>query len=114
VETTGAASRLTLAVHGDSTLAIVNASALDEQGRRVPVAGNDVTFEVSGPGRITGVGNGDPSSHEPDKFLEAGATWHRKLFNGYAQVIVQRSGPGEIQVRATAAGLQPATITVAK
>ncbi len=27
-------------------------------------------FELAGPGRILGVGNGDPSSHEPDVFVE--------------------------------------------
>ena len=29
-----------------------------------------MTFRVSGEGRILGVGNGDPSSHEPDQFLD--------------------------------------------
>jgi beta-galactosidase len=36
----------------------------------VPTAGNEITFEISGPGRIIGVGNGDPSSHEPDQYVE--------------------------------------------
>jgi beta-galactosidase len=33
------------------------------------VADNAVSFELDGPGRIIGVGNGDPSSHEPDVFV---------------------------------------------
>jgi beta-galactosidase len=33
------------------------------------VADNHVQFEVSGPGRILGVGNGDPSCHEPDVYV---------------------------------------------
>jgi beta-galactosidase len=35
----------------------------------VPTAGNPITFGIQGPGKIIGVGNGDPSSHEPDVFL---------------------------------------------
>jgi beta-galactosidase len=38
----------------------------------VPVADNLVNFEISGGGRIIGVGNGDPSSHEPDVYLNYG------------------------------------------
>ena len=58
-----------------------------------------VKFAVAG-GRIIGVGNGDPSCHEPDKGSE------RSLFNGYAQVIVQATHEaGEIRLTAQAAGL---------
>ena len=39
------------------------------QGRVVPAAANSIHFELSGPGKILGVGNGDPSCHEPDVFL---------------------------------------------
>jgi len=37
----------------------------------VPVAGDNIAFELEGPGRIIGVGNGDPSCHEPDVFFAA-------------------------------------------
>jgi beta-galactosidase len=40
----------------------------------VPTAGNMVSFELSGPGRIRGVGDGDPSSHEPDTFVPVSAS----------------------------------------
>ena len=46
----------------------------DAQGRTVPTAGNLVHFALSGPGKIIGVGNGDPSCHEPDQFLPT-STW---------------------------------------
>jgi beta-galactosidase len=36
----------------------------------MPTAGNEITFTLTGPGKIIGVGNGDPSSHQPDKFVE--------------------------------------------
>jgi beta-galactosidase len=41
----------------------------DAQGRVVPVAADLIHFELSGPGKILGVGNGDPSCHEPDVYL---------------------------------------------
>ena len=44
---------------------------------------NLIRFELKGAGKIIGVGNGDPSSHEPDKASQ------RRVFNGFAQVIVQ-------------------------
>ncbi len=77
VETTGApaavrlvADRSTLAADGED-IAVVAVSVVDGQGRVVPTAANAVTFKLEGPGRIIGVGNGDPSSHEPDKFVAA-------------------------------------------
>ena len=42
----------------------------DAQGRIVPTAGNEITFALQGPGKIIGVGNGDPSSHEPDRYID--------------------------------------------
>jgi beta-galactosidase len=75
VETTGQPARLTLSadrkeIVGDrQDLAVVTVSAVDDRGRAVPVAASDVAFDVTGPGRIVGVGNGDPSSHEADTFV---------------------------------------------
>jgi len=64
-------------------LSIVDVSVVDESGEVVANANNLIRFELKGPGQIIGVGNGDPSSHEPDKALQ------RRAFNGFAQVIVQ-------------------------
>jgi beta-galactosidase len=55
----------------------------DAQGRFVPTADNEITFELTGPGKIIGVGNGDPSSHEPDRLVEKTSTiplasWRRQ------------------------------------
>jgi beta-galactosidase len=75
VETTGAPTRVALAVmpthaRPDRDDAVVVAlSALDAQGRAVPTASDEVSFSLEGPGEIIGVGNGDPSSHEPDRFV---------------------------------------------
>jgi len=50
-------------------LAVFTVSALDAQGREVPTAQNKINFAIEGAGKIIGVGNGDPSCHEPDVFL---------------------------------------------
>ena len=75
VETTGSAERVqlvpdrpTIDANGED-VSIITVAVADAQGRVVPVAGNLVNFTLTGPGRILGVGNGDPSCHEPDLFL---------------------------------------------
>ena len=78
---------------------VINVSIVDAQGRVVPTADNLIHFELSGPGKIIGVGNGDPSCHEPDK---CEGNWQRSAFNGYAQVIVQSSTrSGSLRLTAT-------------
>ena len=78
-ETTDAPTALTLAADrtaltaDGADVAVIAVGAADAQGRAVPDAGTPVTFTLTGPGRIIGVGNGDPSSLEPDQF-QAGLT----------------------------------------
>jgi beta-galactosidase len=75
VETTGAATQLTLTpdrtqIRDDGRdVAVFTVAAQDANGRLVPTAGPLVEFVVTG-GRVLGVGNGDPSCHEPDGFVE--------------------------------------------
>ena len=113
VETTGEPVRLRLTPYfrelkGDGYDATpVTVEALDSKGGHVPVADNLVEFEISGPGRIIGVGNGNPNCHESEKAPQ------RSLFNGLAQVIIQTGEtPGEITLRAKSAGLEDAVITI--
>jgi beta-galactosidase len=61
--------RATLAADGVDTLPVV-VEVLDGRGRRVPTAGNRIRFALRGPGRIIGVGNGDPGCHEADRSVE--------------------------------------------
>lgn len=111
-ETTGKAERLRLVPYrdslaGDRDAMPVTVDAVDGKGRHVPVADDMVTFTVSGPGRIIGLGNGDPNCHEPEKGDR------RSLFNGLAQIIIQATGdPGEISITASAPGLKPATVVI--
>ncbi len=88
-------------------VAVVNVAIKDRKGRTVPIADNLVKFAIDGPGRIIGVGNGNPSSHEPDKAEQ------RKAFNGRCQVLVQSDKQqGQIKLTATSAGLMDSEITL--
>ena len=65
------------------------------RGRIVPIANNEIFFEVTG-GRIIGVGNGHPNTQESDKLPK------RMVFNGLAQVVVQSTKqPGSVHLKTT-------------
>ena len=75
VETTGESAaiqltpdRSTINADGED-LSIITVSVADAKGRIVPTANNLIHFELSGPGKIIGVGNGDPSCLEPDVYI---------------------------------------------
>ena len=112
-ETTGAAAAIVLrpdrariSADGED-VSMVAVEVVDAQGRIVPTAGHLITFAVSG-GRLIGVGNGDPSSHEADKADK------RRAFNGLCMAIVQASRTaGDVKIEATAPGLRGASVTVA-
>jgi beta-galactosidase len=73
--TTTSASALRLSVEraelaaDGADVAVVRVSALDAAGRELPTADQNVQFQLTGPGKIIGVGNGDPSSHEADRYF---------------------------------------------
>ena len=79
----------------------VAVEVLDAQGRIVPTADNLVKFTITGPAIISGVGNGNPSSHEPDKAEQ------RQAFNGLCMALV-RAGykEGKVVLKAEAVGLK--------
>lgn len=113
IHTTGCAhsivmtpDRQTIQADGRDVSAI-RVSVVDDQGRLVPLADNEITFTVEGGGRLLGVGNGNPSSHESDKDA------HRRAFNGYCLALVQSGKEaGEITIKAESPGLQPGTLTI--
>lgn len=117
VETTGkpvtiqlSADRTSIHADGDD-ISVVTVRALDAQGREVPIADDLIQFDLRGKGKIIGVGNGDPSSHEPDKYLSG--RYQRHLFNGLCQVIVQASKEaGPLELNANAEGLKQASLIV--
>ena len=112
-ETTGAAAKLVLrpdrqkiSADGED-LSIIAVEVIDAQGRLMPVASNEVTFEITGAGKLIGVGNGDPSCHELDKANK------RSAFNGLCMAFVQAAKQsGEIRVVASASGLQGASTVI--
>lgn len=113
VQTTGAPARISLsadraAYRADGEdVAMVKVSILDDAGRLVPYADNQVTFVVSGNGMLLGTGNGDPASHESDKAS------HRRVFHGLCMAILQTNRtPGEIAIEATAPGLASARLVI--
>ena len=60
--------RATIKADGED-VSVITVQVNDANGRRVPIADNEITFGIQGAGKIIGVGNGDPASHEPDVFL---------------------------------------------
>jgi len=89
---------------------MMNITVKDKNGNEVPDAMNLLSFKISTGAKIIGVGNGDPSSHEPDQFSDG--NYQRKLFNGKCQVIIQCDKAGEITFEATGDKLQAAKITL--
>ena len=113
VETTGEPAaivlepdRTNLTADG-ADISLVTVKIVDAQGRTVPVATNEVTFSVTGAGHLLGLGNGDPTCHEPDKGSR------RSAFNGLCLAIVQSSRtPGAIAIQADSPGLKSATAAI--
>jgi beta-galactosidase len=76
VKTTGApvaikmtANQSTLKANRDD-IAMVTVEVMDGNNLHVPTADDEITFTLNGPGKIIGVGNGNPTSLEADRFLE--------------------------------------------
>jgi beta-galactosidase len=113
VSTTGAPAAIALfadrpAISADQRdVAQVTVQILDDQGRVVPIADNEVSFEIQGPGNLIATDSGNPMSHESFQ------SDHRKAFNGLALAIVQSTDqPGTIRLIAHSPGLKDATIDV--
>jgi len=110
IETTGPPAEVVLTPYKTTMMAdgrdatVINVSVVDREGREVPDADNLIQFSIEGDGKIIGVGNGDPSSHEPDKCMDG--AWQRHLFNGKCQVIIlSGKTPDKIKFEATSTGL---------
>jgi beta-galactosidase len=113
VETTAAAAQIALSSDVNSLkadgcdVAVIRIAIKDAKGRVVPTASNLVTFSIEGPGRIIGTGNGNPSSHEPDKATQ------RMAFNGYCLVLVQTNKQaGEIRLKASSETLKGSEVII--
>ncbi|HZZ20451.1 MAG TPA: glycoside hydrolase family 2 TIM barrel-domain containing protein [Opitutaceae bacterium] len=101
VTTAGQPAKLQISVDrssinsGKRDVAFITVKALDASGVFVPFAENQIVFGITGPAKLIGVDNGDPSSHASYQ----GNT--RALFKGMALALVQSgSDAGTIHVTA--------------
>jgi beta-galactosidase len=111
VRTTGPAARLKLqpdrnAIQADGhDLSFVTVTIADQAGRLVPRSRNHVAFELTGPGEIIAVDNGDATSFEPFQAKD------RTACNGLCLVIVRSTGqPGTMSLKARSPGLPSAEV----
>jgi beta-galactosidase len=103
-----AADRSTIGVDGRD-LSFITVTVADARGILVPRSKNRLTFEVSGPGEIVAVDNGDATSHESFQSKE------RNAYNGLCLVIVRSIAgqPGKIRLTAKSSGLAASSVTIA-
>src|SRR6266849_5386651 len=114
MKTTGPASRLSMkadhvTIKSDGQdLSFIIVTVADKDGWLVPRAKNRVGFEISGPGEIVAMDNGDATDHETFQAKE------RKAYNGLVLVIVRaKSGQsGQIKLNARSNGLAGAQILI--
>ena len=114
MKTTGPAAKLALkadraTIRADGQdLAFVTVTIADQAGLLVPRSKNLVKFELTGPGEIVAVDNGDATSFEPFRAKE------RKAYNGLALVIVRAKAgaPGAIALKAQSDGLTGAEVVL--
>ena len=90
----------------------VTIQVVDMAGRVVPTAGQEMQFQLTGPGRLIGVANGNPACHQPDKpnSFTAGT---RSAFNGLCMAFIQSlASPGLIQMSVTSQGLKTGSVAI--
>ncbi|MES1200217.1 MAG: glycoside hydrolase family 2 TIM barrel-domain containing protein [Pseudomonadota bacterium] len=87
-------------------IAHVTVEVLDSDGVFVPLANNDIAFDLQGVGKILAVDNGQPDSHESYQAPR------RKAFNGMALVLLQSAGAGVMTLNATSPSLRGARLSV--
>ena len=109
IETTGKAVKLIVTSEDDTwkadgtDLMHLRIEAVDSKGRRVPMAQDELKFEITeGDAKIVAVSSGN---HESD---ELNVTNHRKLYNGSALVIL-RAGkdPGKVVLKTSSEAFRP-------
>jgi beta-galactosidase len=89
-------------------LSYVRAEIIDSKGNIVPDADNImVNFEVTGNGKVEGVGNGNPADMSSFKQPK------KKAYQGICLAIIcPETIPGKISIRATAEGLKESSLEI--
>ena len=98
------ADRYRLSADGQD-ISFVKVQVFDGHGLLVPTSDVLVGFDVTGPAKLIGVGNGNPSSHEADKANR------RRAFNGLCLAILQskKGHQGQAVLKAESPGLESGT-----
>lgn len=112
IETTKAPYAIALEAYQDTIFrdggtGIIKVSVLDQDGRMVPTADDEIIFQVEGAGSFLGTGNGNPGDHDSDKAP------HRRAFNGLCQLLVSANGEtGDIRIKASSKNLKGAELKI--
>jgi len=114
IKTTDVASQIGMAadrpaIHADGTdLSFITVRIADKTGAMVPKSNNRIKFEISGPGEIVAVDNGDATDH--DSFQST----NRRAYNGMALVMVRsiKGKPGTITLKASSDRLKGTNISI--
>jgi len=85
----------------------ISAQLLDANGIPVPFAGNEISFEVTGAGKLAAVGNGNQQSHTPLKGSRMEA-WQGKCI----AIVQSTDRKGAITIIARSGSLPVATVTL--
>jgi len=98
----------TAQLHADGkAISQIEFDVVDANGVRVPDAAQELTFTLTGPAQILGIGNGDITNSEPVQGPD-----HR-AFQGRGLAIIQSSTTaGPITLTVTGSGLSPATLAL--
>lgn len=113
IQTAGSPNKLVLRCDSngvmtkDRSISHVSIDVVDRDGFFVPYANNRVQFQVQGEGRLIGVDNGDPLSHQSFQGSQITA------FRGRCLAIIQSTGRGsQVSLHATSPGLESAVIAL--
>lgn len=115
LETAGRPVRLDVSVDRDKLAADgldaawVTVSVVDSQGRRVPFAEDEVTFDVSGAGWLAGVSNGSPTDAHSMQ-AKTHVCWQGRV-TGVVRT-GHKAGKVTVKVRAKGLGTAQTTLTV--
>jgi beta-galactosidase len=114
VKTTGEPAKLMLCADRDTInndgedLSFITVTVADKDGLTVPVASNQVTFTMEGPGKIVATDNGDPASLVPFP-----STVKNAYFGMLVAIVRGEKGKrGTIKIRASSPGLETAFLVI--
>ncbi|HYO25294.1 MAG TPA: glycoside hydrolase family 2 TIM barrel-domain containing protein [Lacipirellulaceae bacterium] len=100
------ADRATCAPHFDDVVHVV-VEVVDDQGVVCPWAAPKISLTIDGPGKLVGIDNADPQSHESFQAPE------RRAYRGRVLAIVRpTASDGTVTIQVSAQGLESAAATI--